>query len=488
MKTRKLGAMESRVALMVVLLGAGFLFLFSKLPERIAAMEAKRKYEGEFYQFAQLFSEIYADIQDRYVHDVDSKKVFEGAIRGMFAALEDPHSQWLSPDSLEQLEKETEGEFSGVGLNITLQQGVLTVIAPIPGTPAAKAGMMPMDRIIKIEGATTEGITLLEAVKKLTGPTGTSVNIEVFREGEADLLKMTLTRETIKIESVFSQVLEGDIGYIRIARFAETTAEDTRKAIEAMTASNVKGLVVDLRYDSGGLLDKSVEICNFFLPKGQIIVSTKGRKEENNREFFAQSDSLTDLPMVVLVNAGSASASEIFAGAMQDTKRAVIIGPKGEKTFGKGSVQTISYLKHTMDFKENGEPKLSGLRLTTALYYTPSGRTIHKIGITPDHEVAVTREQEIALLRHGLIGDPDTSNLNLDPPPTEGAPVEGAPAPEAAPVEGAPAPAEPAPAEAAPTEAAPESSATPAEFHDVMLEEAVKYMREKLLVQPAPQA
>ncbi len=492
MKPIKFGPFEQRAALLAMLIFAGFIFFFGKLPDRIAAMENQRKYDGEFYEFAQMFSEIYGDIQTRYVHDVDRKKIFEAAVRGMFTALEDPHSQWLSPDSLSQLEKETEGEFSGVGLNITLQDDILTVIAPIPGTPAARAGILPMDRITKIDGVKTEGITLLEAVKKLTGVTGSEVSVEIFRQGAPELLNFKLVRDTIKVESVFHTVLEDDIGYIRIARFAETTADGVKKALEEFKKSPtpIKGLVVDLRYDSGGLLDKVVQICDFFLPKGQIVVSTKGRKEENNREFFAMNGPITDLPMVVLVNRGSASASEIFAGAMQDTKRGVIIAPKGQKTYGKGSVQTISYLKHSMERDENGEPKLSGLRLTTALYYTPSGRTIHNIGITPDYEVPVSLEDEIMLARHGLLGDPDTTKLAeaAEKKKEEEKKAEEKKEGESGDEKKEDAPQEkPADDGAKPAEGATEGEAksaeptVPKEFKDVLLEESLKYLRQNLI-------
>ncbi len=405
-------AYVERVGLMGAMVAMGVFLLFGKMPSRISAMEKQRKYEGEFYEFAQLFSEVYSTIQDRYVNEVDSKKLFEGAVHGMFAALDDPHSQWLTPDSLSQLEKDTEGEFSGVGLNITLEQGVLTVLAPMPGSPAAKAGLEPWDRIVEIDGKSTDGITLLEAVKKLTGPAGSEVKVKVFREGKTDLMDFTLVREIIHVQSVYSKVFDNEIGYLRIRSFSEGTANEVKNALLDFKKQTIKGIIVDLRYDSGGLLDKAVDICGYFLPKNQLVVSTKGRNDDNNKEFYSKSDPICEVPMVILVNRLTASASEIFAGAMQDTKRGFIVGPAGEKTFGKGSVQTISYLKHTLERSENGEPRLSGLRLTTALYYTPSGRKIHKIGITPDFEVALTREQQRDLARHGMIGDPDMSRLS----------------------------------------------------------------------------
>lgn len=468
-RNHKLGAFERRVAGLCLFLFAAFLLLFSRLPGRIAAMEEKNKWEGEFYEFAALFSEIYGDIRERYVDEIDSQKLFEGAIRGMFTAL-DPHSQWLSPDSLRQLETDTEGEFSGVGLHITLKDNILTVIAPIPGSPAAKAGMLPWDRIIEIDGNSTEGITLLEAVKKLTGATGSEVSVKVFREGESDYLNFTLVRDTIKIESVHSKVYPDGIGYIHVSRFAEDTADDLNDALKQFKRENVKGIVVDLRYNTGGLLDKAVEMCGFFLPKKQLVVSTKGRRPENNRSYYSERDPVTEVPMVVLVNRGSASASEIFAGAMQDTKRGTVIGPKGEKTFGKGSVQTISYLKHSLSRDDNGEPQLSGMRLTTAKYYTPSGRTIHEIGITPDIEVEVTDEEKRNLLIHGLLGDPDQSGLVEDKKEKEESTEPSADAAtEAEKVEDS-------------AEKTAEASNEPKVVKDTQLEKALEYLKTNVLV------
>jgi carboxyl-terminal processing protease len=452
-------------AFILGLLLAAFILLLGKLPARIDAMEKHRRWEGEVYQFAQLFVEIYADVQERYVEEVDSQKLFEGAIRGMFTGL-DPHSQWLSPDSLNQLTKETDGQFSGVGLHITLDKdGILTVIQPIGGTPAAKAGVAPWDRIVEIDGESTQGITLVEAVKKLMGPDGSEVNITVAREGENELLKFTLVRDRIKVESVFSQVIDGDLGYVRIARFSETTAKDVEAAVKEFGKKGVAGLIIDLRYDTGGLLDKAIEISDFFLPRKQLIVSTKGRDPKNDRHFYAENDPITELPLIVLVNRGSASASEIFAGAIQDTGRGYVVGPEGQTTFGKGSVQTISTLRHSLSRGEDGQPQESGLRLTTALYYTPSGRSIHNSGITPDFFVTnLTRDQERSLLRHGLLGDPDTTNVfgeSEDPQPGEADAGEGEPSAEE-------------------TIAAPPAPETAGPFVDVQLQESLQFIRKAI--------
>lgn len=449
------------VSLIAVLFG----FLLWKMPATISAMDKQKKWEGEVYEFAQLFTEIYADVQERYVDEIDSQKLFEAAIKGMFSAL-DPHSQWLPPDSLSQLNKETEGQFSGVGLHITLDKnGILTAITPIPGTPAARAGLQPWDRIIEIEGESTEGITLIEAVKKLTGAHGTSVTVKVIREGAKEALEFTMKRDKIKVESVFSDIIEdGDIGYVRLVRFAESTGGDVKKALKTFRKAKVKGVVVDLRYNTGGLLDKAIEISDFFLDPKLLIVSTKGRNRENNKSHYALDEPLCAVPMIVLVNRGSASASEIFAGAMQDNNRGFVIGPEGQTTFGKGSVQTISTLRHSLSRDENGKRSTSGLRLTTARYYTPSGRSIHNKGIVPDFRVpSLTREEERDLLRHGLLGDPDTSKIRDDD--------EEAPDASSEPEE-------------APDDSASEASERDSLLNsDVQLKESLKYLRMTLKIQ-----
>jgi carboxyl-terminal processing protease len=485
--------------LCIVLAGVG-VFLLTQMPKRIEAMEEQRKYDSEFYQFAELFSEIYGQIRSRYVENVDSKALFEGAINGMFTAL-DPHSSWLPPQAQEMLTKDTEGEYSGVGLHITLRDRILTVISPIAGSPAAKAGVLPWDRIIEIEGKTTENITLIEAVNKLTGPTGTKIKIKVWREGEAKPLDFVLTREKIKVDSVFSKEFEDGIGYLRISKFQEDTAEETKKALKKFNQDGVKGIIVDVRFDAGGLLDRAVEICNFFLPKGQLIVSTKGRIPSSNREYYAVDEQLAKQPLVVLVNHGSASASEIFAGAMKDTKRAVIIGPKGGTTYGKGSVQTISMLKHSLEHDENGDIKPSGLRLTTAKYYTPSGISIHEKGIKPDIGVDLPQGHELDLLRHGMIGDPNTIEPAEDTKAEDGAstdteqttgtmhqlrkgpaafPLDDDEQTTGVPLEERLRQKRQAPAEAKPGSKEAETKQKGA-FEDVLLDEAIKYMKAILI-------
>jgi carboxyl-terminal processing protease len=369
------------------------------------ARAVKKADDDQFWEFTAMFSEIYNEIQNRYVDEVEPKKLFEGALQGMFLTL-DPHSQYMDPDSYSQLEKDTEGAFSGVGLHITIRDGVLTVIAPIPGSPAAHAGVRPWDRIVEIDGKKTEGITILEAVKKLTGPAGTTVTIKVYREGEPDFLTFTLVRKNIKIESVYYKMLDDKIGYVRIAKFSDATSRDLRKAIEFFKEKNAKGIILDLRFNAGGLLKEAIDVSDLFLPKGKVIVSTKGRIKSQNQEFRSENDPITDLPMIVLVNKASASASEIVAGALKDHKRAILVGVKGSRTYGKGSVQTIEEISHSFEKDENGNYRPAAIRLTTARYYTPSGKSIDKIGITPDIAVELPKNHEADILRHGLLGDP----------------------------------------------------------------------------------
>jgi carboxyl-terminal processing protease len=381
------------------------LIVFSLMLVGTFARAVKKADDDQFWEFTAMFSEIYKEIQERYVEEVDSKKLFEGALQGMFLTL-DPHSQYLDPDSYSQLEKDTEGAFSGVGLHITIRDGVLTVIAPIPGSPAAKAGVRPWDRIIEIDGKKTEGITIIEAVKKLTGPSGTTVTIKVYREGEPDFLTFTLVRKNIKVESVYYKMLDDKIGYARVAKFSDATSRDLRKAIEFFREKNAKGIILDLRFNAGGLLKEAIDVSNLFLPKGKVIVSTKGRMKNQNQEFRAENDPVTDLPLIVLINKGSASASEIVAGAIKDHHRGVILGVKGSRSYGKGSVQTIEELAHSFEKDENGNYRPAAIRLTTARYYTPSGISIDKVGVTPDIAVELPKGHEGELLKHGLYGDP----------------------------------------------------------------------------------
>lgn len=372
--------------------------------------------DEEFYRFVDVAAEVYSEIKTKYVDEVESRYVLEGALAGMFDAL-DEHSQYMNPDMLQSLQRDTSGEFSGIGIHITQRQGLLTVISPIPGSPAAEAGLAPWDRIIEIEGETTEGMDLTEAVRRLTGPAGTEVTFKVYRQGEKDPLEFTLKRANVEIKSVYGQMLDDNIGYVRLTRFSDNTSRDVRKFLMEFNQEDMQGLIIDLRMNTGGLLSEAISVSDLFVDKGEIVVSTKGRLTSQNREYRASSDPIVDVPVFVLVNESSASASEIVAGALQDHGIGVIIGPAGKNTFGKGSVQTIGNLMHTMSDDENGNELDSALRLTTARYYTPSGRTIHHVGVTPDIGVPLTEKHEIELIRHGLYGDVSTGEDYRIPDP-----------------------------------------------------------------------
>lgn len=323
------------------------------------------------YHSLENFANILAIVQRNYVKEVETDKLVNGAIKGMLESL-DPHSSYLTEDSYRALQTETEGRFGGLGVEITVRNGLLTVVSPIEDTPAARAGLQPGDQIVGIDDDATEDMTLTEAVKRLRGPEDSSVTLLVRRKGEEKLLTFTLVRAVIEINSVRARVLEPGFLYMRIAQFQDRTSSNL---IDAMTKhqpadGSFKGVMLDLRNNPGGLLNQAVGVSDLFLDSG-LIVYTEGRGSQNQQKFSATRDgSRTDFPMVVLVNGGSASASEIVAGALQDHKRALILGTQ---TFGKGSVQTILPLDDH-----------SALRLTTAEYFTPKGRSIHEVGIKPD--------------------------------------------------------------------------------------------------------
>ena len=334
------------------------------------------------YEKLKIFADVLSIIQDNYVEEVDTKEVLYGAIDGMLQTL-DPHSSFLPPDIYSELQVETKGKFGGLGIEITIRDDVLTVVSPIEDTPAYRVGIKAGDRIIQIEGESTEGINLIEAVKKLRGPKASQVTITVIRESFEKPVDFTITRDIIRIESVKSRIEDERFGYVRIVQFQANTTENLQKKLIELEgeAGPLSGLVLDLRNNPGGLLDQAVRVSDCFLDTG-LIVYTEGRVQNQVQEFSAgKMDVLFDGPIVVMVNGGSASASEIVAGALQDHGRAVILGTQ---TFGKGSVQTIVPL-------DDG----SGLRLTTANYFTPNGRTIQSTGITPDIVVEFPKPDEI---------------------------------------------------------------------------------------------
>jgi len=433
----KRGAARRRLtalSVVLVLLLASMALLAHAAPKKPQSLSE----DEQFYRFIEVAGEVYKDIRSDFVDEVPPQKILEGAIRGMFLVL-DEHSSYLDPDSLSQLEKDTEGEFSGIGIHITLRQGILTVIAPIPGSPSARLGIRPWDRIIEIEGQTTEGISLQDAVRKLTGPPGTQVSIKIFRQGESEPIPYTVTRQVIKIDCVHWQMFDDGIGYIRLAKFSDSTSPDMKKAIAELKEKGMRGLILDLRFNSGGLLREAIEVSEFFVPKGEVIVSTKGRKKGQDREYMSKTPPIVEVPVFVLVNEGTASASEIVAGAIQDLRLGVVMGPeidgKALNTFGKGSVQTIEELKHSIAVDDQGNEMANAIRLTTARYYTPSGRSIHGKGIKPDVSIPVPADFEVGLLRHGMIGDPSTIEPGTEVPKDDQATTQPSPTQESEPTE-----------------------------------------------------
>ena len=326
----------------------------------------------ETYENIEVFTNVLALVQKNYVDPVSTKQLIDGAITGMLAAL-DPHSAYLPPDVYKELQVDTRGSFGGLGIEITTKNSVVTVVSPIEDTPAYRAGIKPADQIIKIDDEFTKDMPLVEAVKKMRGPKGTKIHLTLRREGLPKLIELTLTREVIKIQSVKSHMLEKGYAYIRVTQFQERTDDDLERALSNLERENggpIGGLVLDLRNNPGGLLTQAVKVSNEFVDSG-LVVYTDGRLESQKQKYFAhKAGSHTEFPMIVLVNGGSASASEIVAGCLQDHKRALVLGTQ---TFGKGSVQTILPLDES-----------AAIRLTTARYYTPNGRSIQATGITPD--------------------------------------------------------------------------------------------------------
>ena len=298
-----------------------------------------KKNRDELYREVELFSDSLAIIQSDYVDEVKPKDLIYGALKGMLSSL-DPHSQFLDPDTYNELKVDTEGKFGGIGIEITIKDGLLTVVTPIEDTPAWKAGIKAGDRIVKINNELTRDITLVDAVKKMRGKPGEAVNITILRESEKKLLDFKLVRDIIKIKDIKeARILEDGIGYIRLVEFRENTPQDINTALEKLTKSGMNSLILDLRNNPGGLLEVAVKVAEKFIPKEKLIVYTKGRYPSQNLEFISRSSHpITNLPMVVLINEGSASGSEIVAACLQDYKRAIIVGTK---SFGKGSVQTL---------------------------------------------------------------------------------------------------------------------------------------------------
>ena len=325
------------------------------------------------YDKIDVFSEVLEKINQEYVDDVDQSKSMDAAINGLLQSL-DPYSAYMTPESFKSMQTETSGEFGGLGIEVGMEAGVVKVISPIDDTPASKAGLKAGDYIVKIEGTQVQGKTLTEAVELMRGPVGSSLEITVRRKGKKKAIIFNITREIIKVQSVKSKILNDSVGYIRLTSFNENSSQQIKKTISKFNKNkNLNSFILDLRNNPGGLLSQAIKISDFFLENGEIV-STKSRRASENRKWFAKKGDLIDgKSMIVLINYGSASASEIVAGALKDHKRAIIIG---ENSYGKGSVQSIIPLKNK-----------GAIRLTISKYYLPSGKSISEIGITPDIEV-----------------------------------------------------------------------------------------------------
>lgn len=364
-------------SLLIAILLGGFVLFVPYTDSRVSALD-----KG-IYKDIKTFNEVLDLVKKNYVDEVEPQALIQGAINGMIKAL-DPHSTFMTADMYKELEVETQGQFGGIGIEITLLKDVLTVVSPIEDTPAYNAGVKSGDQIIRIDGKSTKDITIMEAVQKMRGPKDTKITITIMRENIDKPKEIVLTRAIIQIKSVKAKTFEDNIGYIRIASFHERTADDLRKALKEITDKlhPMKGLILDLRNDPGGLLMQAIEVSDMFLKSG-VIVSTRGRTKNMESKINAKDNgNEITCPIVVLVNEGTASAAEIVAGALQDNGRALIVGAQ---TFGKASVQTIIPL-------ENG----SALKLTTARYYTPKGRSIQAEGIKPDIVVKYIKRTEDA--------------------------------------------------------------------------------------------
>ena len=354
-----------------------FVFLISLIASSFLSASNK-----DLYQKLDVFGDVFDIIKKNYVEDVNDKEVIEYAINGMLQSL-DPHSGYMNTEIYVEMQEETRGEFGGLGIEVTMENGYVKVISPIDDTPAAKAGIRPGDYITHIDDTGVLGLSLQDAVEMLRGPVGSNIIITIVRIGEEDPIDVEIKRAIITVRAVrFNR--EGDVGYIRLISFSEQADKGIKNAVQSLTneigESNLVGFILDLRSNPGGLLDQSAKVTDNFLDTGEIV-SIKGRNKKDISRFSASRGDITDgKPIIVLINQGSASASEIVAGALQDHKRAIILG---EQSYGKGSVQTIFPLKDS-----------SAIKMTTALYFTPSGDSIHEIGITPDIEVEFIYEDE----------------------------------------------------------------------------------------------
>ncbi len=372
----KVNRKKFMITALVLLLAGTFVLLTTGI---LIGQETAQS-RSDTYQELKAFTQALELVKRNYVEDPNSKDLIEGAIRGMVAGL-DPHSSYMAERAYKEMSLDIKGEFQGVGIQIGMKNSQLTIIAPIEGTPGDRAGLAAGDKILKINDEWTKDMGIDQAVDKMRGPKGTQVRLLILREGWDKPKEFKITRDTIKVQSVKSKMLDDGIGYVKIIQFQGQTADELEKALKGLDAKGVKKLILDMRNNPGGILDASVDVSGKFLPKDKLVVYLQGRQKTDRKDYLTTSDEPPrEYPIVVLVNTGSASASEIVAGALQDSKRALILGTQ---TFGKGSVQTVFPL-------EDG----GGIRLTTAKYYTPSGRSIQNVGITPDVEVKLPTVKE----------------------------------------------------------------------------------------------
>jgi carboxyl-terminal processing protease len=373
------------------------------------------------YEQLNLFGEVFERIRDNYVEPTQDDKLIEAAVNGMLTSL-DPHSSYLNQKDFGDMQVQTKGEFGGLGIEVTMEDGLIKVVSPMDGTPAAEAGLQPGDLISALDGQPIMGLTLNEAVEKMRGEVGSAIRLTVIR-GSQDPFDVTLKRAVIAVKSVRWELEDGKIGYVRISSFSEKTDSGLRDAITKLkdaTKNNLQGLVMDLRNTPGGLLDQAISVSDDFLDKGEIV-STRGRKSEEAQRWNAEPGDLIDgKPIVILINGGSASASEIVSGALQDQRRAIVLGTK---SFGKGSVQSIIPI-----------PNHGAIRLTTARYYTPSGRSIQAKGIEPDIEVQQAKVEALGPERgtheadlRGALSNPDDTKSSPDQMPAQTQGVEATP-------------------------------------------------------------
>ena len=392
-----------RLGLIAALAGALLILPLRQDVGALAAPSTSTTNTAETYKELNLFGDVFEKVRSQYVDDVSDDSLIEGAINGMLTSL-DPHSNYLNAKNFNDMKVQTRGEFGGLGIEVSMENGLIKVVSPIDDTPAARAGLKPGDLITQLDGTPVQGMTLPEAVEKMRGPVNSDITLRIRRTGK-DPFDVKLTRATIKIQSVRSHLEDGNIGYVRVTSFNEQTdvgLENALKSLKQQAGSKLAGIVLDLRNNPGGLLDQAVAVSDDFLDKGEIV-STRGRKPDDAQRYNAHPGDITGgLPVVVLINSGSASASEIVAGALKDHHRAILMGTR---SFGKGSVQTIIPL-----------PGHGAMRLTTARYYTPSGRSIQAKGIEPDIIVEAAKIEHPANDASAVAKKEDAPNSDPDNP------------------------------------------------------------------------